>query len=716
MGQLGNGSWAPDSTGSTGDPSRAPTLVGGGVRFSQLSAKEYLTCGLTMPGRDVYCWGYGQSGETGDSAITGSCVGTLPYPNKPCTSALPVRVLPERLPGDYQEPNEIEFTSVAAGFRMACAVSTSAEAYCWGSNYRCELGRCRSAESWRAHRIAVPGRVAQIAAGYWHACARTEDLRIFCWGNNTDGQLGSLASANAGRDGRPPDYSDSTNAAARSAAYGDICFLGGRCSPAPVEVASSLRWVALAMGTEHACALAANDGGIYCWGGTDSAAFAGSAQLVLCENLSPQWRDSRCQPAPVRIRGLPTLAAPRVAAAVAASTRSGTIRSPNAARETRVLVNQHELRVEFPRDTAGLWGWSEREDPNYIAAYDWKVVIGSMDGPRLLFLHVAREKAQAREFTSLASLIAQGRPMLCVAGWGGGCDGDSVRASVVDERLVLTVRNAREMRRLFGMRPSTVSVFLNRPEESYDYAGDSVRVEYVAPQIPEPNAETRADAKRSRAAFERSIRSVSRSITGGPQRWADLWLALGDSATLNVSEMHCVYDVCSESGFAGDVTWTIDDSSVARLTRVPAERVEFSSAGRDRVIVRPVRVGRTTVRGALGASASDTAMSATPPGRKLSRVVHVTPMVARVELVPSSDTIRAGEQTEFHARALDAAGGVIAGAPVEAKVVSQSFVTSAGAEGRVWLTIDSPGTQTIVASFGGKADTVVVRVGPVRRR
>jgi hypothetical protein len=715
MGQLGNGSWAPDSTGSTGDASRAPTLVGGGVRFSQLSAKEYLTCGLTMPGRDVYCWGYGQSGETGDSAITGSCVGTLPYPNKPCSSALPVRVLPERLPGDYQEPNAIKFTSVASGFRMACAVSTSAEAYCWGSNYRCELGRCRSAESWRAHRIAVPGRVAQVAAGYWHACARTEDLRIFCWGNNTDGQLGSLASANAGRDGRPPDYSDSTNGAVKSAAYGDTCFLGGRCSPAPVEVASSLRWAALAMGTEHACALAANDGGIYCWGGTDSAAFAGSAQLVRCENLSPQWRDSRCQPAPVRIRGLPALAAPRVDAAVIASAVPR-MRSPNAGRETRVIVNQRELRVEFPRDTAGLWGWSERADPNYIAAYDWKVLIASMDGPRLLFLHVERDKGEAREFTSLASLIAQSRPMLCAAGWGGGCESDSVRASVVDGHLVLTVRNAREIKRLFGMRQRTVSVFLNRPEESYDYAGDSVRVEYVAPQIPEPNAETRADARRSQAAFEKSIRSVSRTIGGGRQHWADLWLVLGDSATLSVSELQCVYDVCSESGFAGDVTWTIDDSSVARLTRVAAERFEFTSAGRDRVIVRPVRVGRTTVRGSLAASASDTAVSSTPPARTLSRVVHVTPAVARVELVARSDTIRAGEQTEFHARALDAGGRVIPGAPVDAKVVSQSFVTSAGAEGRLWLTIDSPGMQTIVASFAGRADTVVVRVGPPRRR
>jgi hypothetical protein len=265
MGQLGNGAWAADSSGSTGTAVRRPVAVAGGRRFAQISVGEMLTCGITRLEGFIYCWGYGQSGSTGDTLVMQVCSAPLPYPNRICSSAVPHRVLPDSVGSDWRtRPSQRRFVSVHAGMRMACAVSEQGEAWCWGSNYRCGLGICRAADSPRAHRIPIPGRVVEVGAGYWFACARTADGRLFCWGNNTEGQLGSLVSVNSGADGDPPDYRDS---ASHNTAYDDPCFLGGRCSPAAAPVAPARRWAALTVGASHACALAADDGGVYCWGG-----------------------------------------------------------------------------------------------------------------------------------------------------------------------------------------------------------------------------------------------------------------------------------------------------------------------------------------------------------------------------------------------------------------------------------------------------------------
>ena len=98
MGQLGNGTLAPDSTGSLGPITHAPTPVIGGLRFSQVSAGEDLTCALSTPEQAVYCWGYGQNGETGDSSIMTGCDGLKPYYTKPCSTPTPARVLPDSTP------------------------------------------------------------------------------------------------------------------------------------------------------------------------------------------------------------------------------------------------------------------------------------------------------------------------------------------------------------------------------------------------------------------------------------------------------------------------------------------------------------------------------------------------------------------------------------------------------------------------------------------
>ena len=713
LGSLGIGTVNPDSAGVGGETIRTPTRVAGGLHFSTIAAHATPTCAITSAEHDVYCWGYAIYGDPTDSAMAAYCAARKDQASGMCTIAAPLRILPESLPGAQVRPNDVKFSSVSTGLGLACAVSTTAEAYCWGTNYRCELGRCRSDDSQRAHHIAVPGRVVEVAAGYWHACARTVQHRIFCWGDNTQGQLGSLATVNAGPDGLPPDYRDSRSQVTVTAARNDVCFNGGRCSPAPVEVSSAHRWAALALGTDHACALAEDDGGIYCWGGTDSLAVGRGARLTRCENRSAVWPDTRCQPTPVRVPGLPSLAARITPEPLRAAITRSPFGAPNDPNAARVTVSRTLARVEFAPDTAGYWGWSERNDPGYRPEYVWSVQVAGMDGPQTLSLSTGRRDPGAAAFITLDSLVARGKASVCPARpMRVTCT--PLAASVERGRVILALRDSSIIARLFGLRPATVSVIRERPEEAYSFVGDSVGVEYVAPEIPLPNAEAREDARRSQRAFEASISTISRWIIGGTPESGPLWLTVGDSASLRVDESWCHYDSCGSTMLDVARTWSIDDSSVVQLrTSPPAAPGVFPQARPAVVTAR--RIGRTTIRADLAASPSDTMPSSRPPSRRLERVIHVIPPVGRVRLVPPADTIRRGESYRIDVRVFDLAGRVIPGAPVEGRLGSE-FGATADSTGRLLFYFQSAGPQTIVARFGGKADTLHLTVAPPRRQ
>jgi alpha-tubulin suppressor-like RCC1 family protein len=694
MGQLGTGAPSPDSTGSAGELVRAPKAVVGGLRFSQLDAGEQVTCGITVPEAGIYCWGYGQHGETGDSSIMTYCSGKRPYFNSPCSTSIPRPVRLEQLPGEQRMNEDVRFASVSAGMRLVCAVDRTGGAWCWGGNYRCALGRCRSPASPRAHRVALPGRAAEIGAGYWHACARTEERRVFCWGDNRVGQLGSPASANAGSDGLPPDYRSDEHAR-----YGDPCFLGGRCSAAPVEVMPGRRWSALAVGTDHACALSSDDGGVYCWGGSDTSVF-GASPRERCTNRSPDWPDVACQYTPVRVAGLPTLASP-------AARRDVPLPAPS------VRVSRTEVRLTFPTDTTRGFGWSDRTDPDYRAAYSWAAVIEGMDGTRSLRLDVVRAytDSSAREFPALAALVAAGEPMLCSTGMMlGDCQRKSVRAWAEGDRVEISLRDRAAITRLFGMRPAFVRLWHVRPDETVEYTSDSVRVAYVAPRIPAPDSATRADAARSRRKFESSIHWISRYIDGGSDPWRPLWLVVADSLPLRIAEQRCTYDVCSIGPEpVADSGWTIGDTSVAEL-RLPVPdtssgSVELRYGAPTRRYVKARRPGRTTIRVVGLRGASDTAASQKPPEREITREVVVTRAVRRLHIESSTDTVVARTPVEVLVRAFDEKGAEIPGIPLGLTVIGDAGYQATSSEAMT-VSFMKAGPGRIAVSLRGMVDTL----------
>ncbi len=104
-------------TGSTGGFSGAPVAVSGGLTFTQLSAGDVFTCGVS--GSAAYCWGSNSDGQIGLGAgITGGLVAS-----------------PSKVAGS------LAFSYVSAGKRHACGiVAGGAEAACWGSDIFGTLG------------------------------------------------------------------------------------------------------------------------------------------------------------------------------------------------------------------------------------------------------------------------------------------------------------------------------------------------------------------------------------------------------------------------------------------------------------------------------------------------------------------------------------------------------------------------------------------------
>jgi uncharacterized protein YjdB len=149
-------------------------VVAGGARHS---------CILNTA-REVLCWGSNSAMQLGVPVAPNGCGG----PPQPCST----RALSLTLPADI--------TALTAGREHTCALATSGNVYCWGSNDAGQLGRGTVGGPSAVPTLVVGGFLfSSISAGSDYTCGVTiVERAAYCWGNNDVGQLGN-GSASAPR-------------------------------------------------------------------------------------------------------------------------------------------------------------------------------------------------------------------------------------------------------------------------------------------------------------------------------------------------------------------------------------------------------------------------------------------------------------------------------------------------------------------------------------
>ena len=227
--------WGRNRDGQLGDGTTTdrsgPVKVVGDIHFQAVSAGARFTCGVALSGA-AFCWGRGAWGNLGNGAMD--------------QSTTPVAV----------SGNHVFLQVRAGSSSLACGITTSGDAYCWGLNWRGEVGgqtaEMCAVNPWFLSCASTPVRVPapeglrweSISPGSSYACGVLEDGRAVCWGRNESFRLGRETS--------------------------EIC-LGGPglsdapCSRAPVEVSGGHRFTMIAAGSNHACGVTQSREAV-CWG------------------------------------------------------------------------------------------------------------------------------------------------------------------------------------------------------------------------------------------------------------------------------------------------------------------------------------------------------------------------------------------------------------------------------------------------------------------
>jgi alpha-tubulin suppressor-like RCC1 family protein len=258
--------WGDNFDGELGDGTttdrHTPVLVAGGRRFRQVSAGSFHTCGANLFDH-AFCWGGNFRGQLGDGTTT------------------------DRLTPVHVHARGLRFRLVSAGNAHTCGVATDASAYCWGNNFKGQLGDGTTTR--RLTPVAVRRGLSfrQVrAGGFAHTCGVTTNDQAYCWGLNNEGQLGIGTSGFAQRRLRPVAVLGGLQFRAVSAGNGNYtcgvttgslayCWghngfgeLGDGTTTrrlTPVAVVGGLQFPRVSAGSFHTCGVATN-ALAYCWG------------------------------------------------------------------------------------------------------------------------------------------------------------------------------------------------------------------------------------------------------------------------------------------------------------------------------------------------------------------------------------------------------------------------------------------------------------------
>jgi alpha-tubulin suppressor-like RCC1 family protein len=299
------------------DPGLEPTLVSGGLQWSDVAAGNYYVCGVAAGGAS-YCWGdndvgqlgNGQSGAASDVTVPslvvesgdfgsvsigqtgGACALRLARSavcwgagtwgrlgnGSDTLAAVPVPV-----------NGGLEFDALSTAYSGTCGVA-GGSAYCWGYHSLLGLGGdaapddCSGSACAKAPALVTGGHTFRpvIALNGNATCAVAIDDQTYCWGTGYlgNGVVGASSSpvlvsgglaftSLAAGDG----YHCGTTASGDAYCWG--ANVNGRLgngttadAPVPTMVQGGHVFTHLSGGQDHVCGVVA-DGNAYCWGGND---------------------------------------------------------------------------------------------------------------------------------------------------------------------------------------------------------------------------------------------------------------------------------------------------------------------------------------------------------------------------------------------------------------------------------------------------------------
>jgi alpha-tubulin suppressor-like RCC1 family protein len=179
----------------------------------------------------------------------------------------------------------LAFAQLAAGEKHTCGVTTDGKVLCWGDGYSDQLGLGIAEQRRQPDDVSIRQPMTVIAAGRYANCATGPDHVTYCWGRGfggtprqvgTDLQFAQLAVGDEFACGLVSGTAWCWGKNNR----GQLGDGSGRTQNAPVKVATSQSFMAIAAGNAHACAVT-SAGATFCWGDN------GKGQIGAGEDRSP---------------------------------------------------------------------------------------------------------------------------------------------------------------------------------------------------------------------------------------------------------------------------------------------------------------------------------------------------------------------------------------------------------------------------------------------
>jgi alpha-tubulin suppressor-like RCC1 family protein len=267
--------WGENGFGQTGDgyqertisPTAVHTAVANStplVGIQTVTSSQWSTCGVTSV-NGVKCWGANLDGSLGDGS---EMTAPQPVPHASLTSGV---------------------ARVEGGSHSMCAILSSAEVRCWGSNGNGQLGAGNTSTTFttRSMLAALPSTavtgVTDVSVGQTHSCVVSNGAAK-CAGSNYNGSLGDgsqnassvLVQVSGLTSGVSKVLAGGFNFSCAVLINGNVRCWGdgssgqlgdgsGYSSSTPVAVSSLTNAVDVVAGEDFVCALISN-GTVKCWG------------------------------------------------------------------------------------------------------------------------------------------------------------------------------------------------------------------------------------------------------------------------------------------------------------------------------------------------------------------------------------------------------------------------------------------------------------------